>query len=419
MIPELYLLLTLVFISCLFSSGESALFSLDDMQKNQMSGSARHKKSNKRILEWLKQPEKTLSAILLGNLATNILISELGHVLIDAHTNFSRIHTGIISLIAITLLILIFAEIIPKVLALQIPVRWSIFVSPFLRVWFFISHYISQPIHRLMKYATSKLPAHEKNYTEKELLDSISLSSSYNLIHENEAGILKKSVIFHHDTVFQTMIPRSRVFMVPHTISALKIRESFLEKNYDFSIVYHTSTKKLLGYLHIRNLALLLHKKLKSINSRVQDILFLPQTMPLDQALKNMIQEKIEVAAIVDESGEFSGVLTLKTLLKKLMGDWEEGTKQEPSLDELIKKVDEHVFKVNGSVTLNQFNDFFGIHLEHQEIETVSGYIIQRLDGFPKNATSFQIGGLEIYDIKLKGNRLESFLVRRHNVRRN
>ncbi len=415
-------------MSALFSSGESALFSLNTTQKNQLTSNQSYRKRGRRLLKWLEKPEKTLSAILLGNLTTNILISNLGYTVIDTYTGFSPLKTSFISLITITIILLIFAEIIPKALALQVPIRSSFMVAPFLRIWFTLSHYLVQPIDYLMRKATSWLSIPEKRYEEKELLDSILLASSHNLIKEHEKNTLKRSVIFHHDIAFQTMIPRSNVFMIPHNISTLKMKQAFLEKNTikneisnvnDFAIVYHATTKKLLGYLHIKGLIVVLHKKLKSITSKVQDILFLPQTIPLDQALKNMIVEKTEVAAIVDESGEFSGILTLKNLLKKLMGGWEVGDRLELNSHESIKKIDEQVFRVKGSLTLNQFNDFFNMNLEHKEIETISGYIIHKLDGFPKNSISFHIENLYIYDIKMQGHRLDSFLVRIFNAHRN
>ena len=429
MILTVYALLILILISALFSSGESALFSLNTTQKNQLISNQSYKKiRGKQILRWLEQPQKTLSAILLGNLTTNILIANLGYGLIDAHTSFSHLETSFIALTIITITLLVFAEIIPKVLALQVPMRWSLMLAPFLNVWFTLSHYFVQPIYYLMKRTTSWLPNPDKKYEEKELLDAILLASSYKLIKADETNTLKRSVIFHHDIAFQTMIPRSKVFMVPHNISTLKIKKAFLHNNStsnkttnfdDFAIVYHATSKKLLGYLHIKGLIVILHKKLKSITSKVQNILFLPQTIPLDQALKNMIVERIEVAAIVDESGEFSGILTLKNLLKKLMGGWETGDQFELNSHASIKKIDAQVFRVKGSLTLNQFNDFFNVHIEHKEIETISGYIIHSLDGFPKNAIFCQIENLYIYDIKMKRHRLDSFLVRILNAHGN
>ncbi len=417
MIFELLILFALILISALFSSGESAFFSLTSTQKNQLKLEQPYKKRSKFILECLKQPEKTLSAILLGNLATNIFISNLGHSLINTHTNFSNLNANLVSLVLITTILLIFAEIIPKILTLRVPLRWSLTITPFLRTWFIISHYLSQAIYYLIKYTTKKLSTSRIIYKEEELLNSISLAFSYKLIEEHEKNTLKRSVIFHHDTVFQTMIPRSKVFMVPHNESPIKIKKKFLDNHQDFSIIYHVTTKKLLGYLHKKGLIIVLYKGLKLITNKIQNIIFLPQTMPLDQALKNMIKEKIEVAAIVDESGEFSGVLTLKHLLKKLMGDWKVGSKFEPNLYKLIKKIDDQVYRVKGFLTLNQFNDFFSMHLKHEEIETISGYLIHKLDGFPKKSTSITIDNLDIYNIKMRGHRLDSFLVRNTHVR--
>ena len=146
--------------------------------------------------------------------------------------------------------------------------------------------------------------------------------------------------------------------------------------------------------------------------NKVQPILFLPQTTPLDQALKNLIQKKTEVAAIVDESGELSGVLTLKNLLKRLMGGIENNFEYGYPLYKAIKKVDEKVFRVQGFLTLTQFNEFFNTNLNHKDIETIAGYMIHVLDGFPKISTSIKLEHLSFYDMKMKDHKLESMLVR-------
>ena len=244
-----------------FSSSESSLFSLNTISKKQLQNSFTKKRQAEWIFSWLRSPEKTLSAILLGNLTANILISELGYGIIEFYSDPSFVNIEIFSMVLITSLLLVFCEIIPKAVALRIPVKWSKALSPFLKAWFFISHYISEPVYRLTRKVTLKLPSQTKSYTERELLDSILLASSYNLIRDSEEKILKRSVLFHHDTTFHAMTPHSRSFMIPHNLSVLKAKKLFSAQNEDTALVYHAVTKKLLGCLHIRNIVLLHHKK--------------------------------------------------------------------------------------------------------------------------------------------------------------
>ena len=409
---ELFLFFILLVVSAFFASSESSLFSLETIHKNDLKDNFTGKKRTLWIFSWLNEPEKTLSTILFGNLMVNILISDVGYGIIASYSNLSHIQTGIISTIVIAIVLLTFSEILPKAMALRIPVRWSMAVAPFLKSWFSIANYICQPIYLFTNYITSKLPKQQTSYTEKELLNAILLASSYNIIKDYEERTLKRSVLFYYDTVFQAIIPRSEVFMIPHNLSVLKIKKLFLKDKKDTVVVYHDHTEKLLGFLHIRNLVLLSHKKLKSIMNKVQPILFLPETIPLGQALQKLIKEKTEVAAVVDESGEFSGILTLKNLLERLTGKWENELSNGNYTHRAIKKVDEKVFRVQGSITLVEFNEFFNASLSHGEIETVAGYLIYVLDGFPKTSTSFKLGHLYFYDMKTKNHKLESFLVR-------
>ena len=409
---DILLIVFFTLISGAFSSTESAIFSLDSslIQKSRQNPK---KKSRFRWIQfWLKTPEKTLSSILLGNLAANIILTEIGHNFISHFSNAPGLSTSFYSLIIISTFLLIFGEIIPKAVSIQISERWSLSIVPFLRIWLYSSRLIAMPVTRLTQYITSKIPDFKSKYLEKELLDTVQLVSSYGLVDEKEERILRRSIFFHHDTAYNAMTPRSRVFMLPTGISTAKARKEFLETNHIFALFYHFRTRKITGYIHIRSVTLLYHKNKKSLNSKIQPVFFLPQTIPLNQAVQEFLKRKMEIAIIVDESGEFSGVLTLKNIFRKLMGEWEEETQKNNKLKKSIRKVDHRVFKVYGFTEIVKFNEFFNVNLNHEEIETIGGYIIYHLDGFPNPSTSFKLQNLYIYDMNVKENILESFLVR-------
>ena len=409
---EISLILFLTLISAAFSSTESAIFSLDSSLIQRSKQSVKNKIRLQWIRSWLKTPEKTLSAILLGNLAANIILSEIGYGFISRFSNAPALDTSLYSLLIITSFLLIFCEILPKAISIQIPKKWSLNIAPALRIWLYASDLIAMPVTKLTQYITSRMPDIKNKYDEKELLNSIQLALSYGLVDEKEERILKRSVIFYHDTVYNVMIPRSRVFMLPHRISIVKARKEFIETNNDFAVIYHSNTQKIIGSIHIRSITLLYHKNKKSLRSKMQSVFFLPQTIPLNQAVQELIQRQAELAIIVDESGEFSGVLTLKNILKKLVGEWQDESQGNGKPGNPIRKVDHKVFRVYGFTEIVKFNEFFSTTLNHEEIETISGYIIYHLDGFPKPSTSFKLQNLYIYDMKMRGNILESFLVR-------
>ena len=409
---DILLIIFFTLVSGTFSSTESAIFSLDSSLIQKSRQNPKKKIRFKWIQSWLKTPEKTLSAILLGNLAANIILTEIGHNFISHFSHTSGLNTSFYSLIIISTFLLIFGEIIPKAVSVQIPERWSLSIAPFLRIWLYSSRLIAMPVSRLTQYITSKIPDFKSQYLEKELLDTVQLVSSYGLVDEKEEKILRRSIFFHHDTAYNAMTPRSRVFMLPTGISTIKARKEFIETRHVFALIYHFRTRKITGYIHIRNVTLLHHKNKKSLNSKIQPVFFLPQTIPLNQAVQEFLKKQMEIAIIVDESGEFSGVLTLKNIFRKLMGEWEEELQRNDQLKNLIRKIDHRVFKVYGFTEIVKFNEFFNINLNHEEIETIGGYIIYHLDGFPKPSTSFKLQNLYIYDMNVKKNILESFLVR-------
>ena len=421
---EIYIFLFLTFVTALFSGSESAIFSLtiDRLNNTTHHHKAKHGYKLNQISQWLKEPEKTISALLLGSLLLDILMSELGHSIILKNQWYYYIDPNLFAILALTFFLLIFGDIIPKVLGLKIAYIWNLFFFPILHKWFQFTNLVFWPIYKFIDTIISKIPYNPKKLNESDLLESIRLAQEYGVLKHEDEQFLKRSVIFHHDTVYSAMLPKERIFFLNKNESLPKTKKMFQKNMFRFAIVYQDAEnntngitkRKILGYLHIRALLLIIAKKNKSFEHKIEPILFFPETMLLKDALSNLINNKMEIASVIDESGEFSGLITLQQLLSKLMGYTNVNDIVDHSTKN-IKRIAPKTYRVLGKITLNEFNDFFKSNLHHEDIETISGYIIYCLDCFPKGATVLKINNLQFYDIHVNPNyTITDFLIKKN-----
>jgi len=400
---NIIIFISLFIFSALFSGTESALFSINHSQIEQLASSQK-KQENKRItwiLNWIENPERTLSIILMGNLTINILISDIGNTILFDFFGQNIVNFNLFSLIVLTLLLLIFGEIFPKTIAVQTSIKWSLLFSPINKVIFSILKVLSWPIHRVLTIITSQLPNTRKPFDESELLSSIELAYEYKVIENKEKNLLKKSVYYYYDTAYSAMVPKSQVFMVAHTITPFNLKKQFQETYRPLAIVYHEKDNEILGYIHARQLLLALHKKQKSIRNKIISIPSFPETMFLKEILQKFIATKSEVGIVLDEMGSFAGIITLKDILRTVMG-MEHSNMQKNNLIVSIKGG----YIISGQLPLNEFNDFFATQFTSENIETISGFILKIADGFPQKNTiikyeNFIFSDIEVIDYKI------------------
>lgn len=415
MLESILVIILLILFSAILSGSESALFSIDPSRLEGLKQTHKNAPAIERISEWISHPERTLSAILLGNLIINIALSETGHLFIESLLGGHVANITLISLVAITLFILIFGEVLPKVLALQLSDRWAVFWQPVLTAWFFVSRYLARPVYHLTRIITDRLPQMTAPMTEQTLVEAIHVADRYGILREEDKIILKRSIAFYYDTAYSAMQPKARVFMLPHTVTVQKARKKFIESRKDVAAIYHEKDGKITGFLNARTLVQLHLKKQKSIRNRMQPVLFVPETMHLKEVLQLFIEKNSELAAVIDESSAFSGIISLKDVLQKLMGEADDRSRELPAnaKDADVDYLGGGIYRLSGSITMNDFNEMFSSSLEPEEAETLSGFLLEKLDGFPRNDTSIQIGNFEFYSMKTS-----NYLIEKINVRK-
>ena len=410
MIISLLILLAALIISGLFSGSESALFSLDKGKISRLTEKQPAKSKILRLL--LSRPEKTLAVILLGNLSVNVVFSYFGNHVLHENLTISK-HAELVYLLIITFVLLIFGEIVPKVTAVRRAEKWSMKISPLVYFWYRISVFLAWPIYLLTNLITKRIPDSKLRIQERDLINTVQHAESEGILNAKEQFLLKRAVNFYYDTAYNIMIPRSQVFMLAHTCTVGKAQKAFAENGALLSFVYNEKDGAIMGYLHVRNLVPKLEKKKNRISRYISEPLSFPATISLRDLLGEFIKSKIEVAAILDEMGEFAGIVTMKEIFQKLMGELNTPDETKPTKHRTIsiKKTSDFNYRVMGATNLDEFNEFFKKSFSTQSSETLSGYLIEKLDGYPQKNTKLKIDDLIFSQMRVKDYKIISVKV--------
>ncbi len=387
------LVLLLLVCSALISSSEVALFSLSPSQKENL----REAKDNtsKRIITMLEDPDKEeaprrlLASILIANNAVNIMIVLLCTQLSETFfppDEYAELTIFFINVVAITFVLVLFGEVIPKVYATGNNLQTARFMAmPISAI-----RYVMKPF-ALFLMSTSKLLENQlrkrssPNISVDELGHALELTADDNRTVE-EHKILEGIVTFGAKEVGQIMTSRTEIIGVYEHASSADVMTTILEKGYSRMPVFGTSSDDIKGFLFIKDFLPFLDETDFRWQELVRSPFFVPENKKIDDLLQQFKQEKIHMAVVVDEYGGTSGLVTLEDILEEIVGDIHD----EFDVDELhYSKLDDRTFVFEGKISLVDVYKI--IELEDETIfeeakgdsGSLGGFIIEQAGKIP------------------------------------
>lgn len=408
MIPQLVLLLILLVFSGFFSSSETAFFSISRVRAHHLAkdGGA----ANLLILKMKEKPHHLLSTILIGNNLANIAATVIATVMaVDFFENSAPgIVTGTMSIVllvtaAMTLVILVFCEILPKTIAtgnsiaiarlVVFPIYWcSILFSPLIWILDFIPRF------------SGKMKS-DPSITEEELISIVEVGKEEGEIREEEKELIQNIFEFDDISAYEIMIPRPDMFVVD---LADKIDlETVLDSGYSRIPVIQGSLDTVVGILHVGDLF-----RFHVTNGRFPDPrevmrrpYFIPESKKINTLLAQFKTTKQHMAIVVDEYGGVAGLVTLEDVLEEIVGDIsDESDKDE---EDYIHVVSPEEWIMLGKVSVEEANEVLPVPLEESaDYDTISGFLLHRIGRIPKEGHSFNIPPYEITVLTMDGNRI-------------
>lgn len=407
LVLQFILLFILTLLNAFFSASEMALVSLNRSRVEQKA-----KEGDKkfiRLLSVLENPNNFLSTIQVGITFISLLqgaslSASLGSVIASWFGDFVWAQTAgsAISLVFLTYVSIVLGELYPKRIAMNLKENLAVISAP---VIIFIGKIVS-PFVWLLSASTNLIsritPMQFDDADEKLTRDEIEymLSNSEETLDAEEIEMLQGVFSLDELMAREVMVPRTDTFMIDINNDTQENIQEILKRNFSRIPVYDGDKDKVIGVLHTKRLLdagfrdgfdnIVLRKIL-------QEPLFVPETIFVDDLLRQLRNTQNQMAILLDEYGGVAGIVTLEDLLEEIVGEIDDETDK---AEQFVREIGEHTYIVLGTMTLNDFNDYFDVDLESDNVDTIAGYYLTGVGNIPDQDSR------ETFEVDTKGKHL-------------
>ena len=399
----------LIISSALISGSEVAFFSLSssDLKKSLLSTSDRL-----RLVGKLRnQPKRLLATLLVSNNFINIaivlLFSSFGNSFY--YPSFPFWINFLFEIGFITLFILLFGEILPKIYASRNPISFSNKMAlPIKFLDKYIFFFLTIPMSKITELLQKKLVFKSTDLSVDKLSDALDLTDKTETTRV-EKKILKGIVSFGSIETKQVMKPRTDVFYVSKDLGFEELIKKVRKRGFSRIPVYENKIDNVIGIIYLKDLFPYLDNKNFHWNKLIREPIFVPENKKLDDLLAEFQKLKIHLAVVVDEYGGNLGIITLEDIVEEIVGDLQNEFIQD---DQLFQKLDSKNYIFDGKTNLKdlynniKINDISSFENKKGESETIAGFILEQTGYFPKKGFTLQIGNLNLIVEEIKRKRI-------------
>ncbi len=407
----LVLLFLCLLLSAFFSGSETAFISLQRFRLERMVDS--EVTGAKRVARMIRQPEKLLSTVLLGNNFVNTAAAALGTVV--AVSLFGQQRGVIIATIVVTVLLLVFSETTPKTIATRHAEQVSLLSArPIEAVSWLLTPFVV--VLSWIASGTSKLfggePLHRSLVGEEEIRTMISVGHKEGTVEKDEAEMLHKVFDFGNRPVSEAIVPRTEVVWVEKGTKLTDFLRIYAESPLSRFPVFEDSTDNVVGILSVKDVLMALAKGTINNESAIDELIrpayFTPESKRISELFTEMRDKNYRMAVVVDEYGGTAGIVSLSRLVEEIVG---------PVGDELAEAekeyeaINEYTFQIDGGMRIEEANEEMGLELPEGEYETVAGFILDLLGYIPKSGQKLRYKDLKIVITEMRGVKIEKILL--------
>lgn len=395
---QLGILTVLILLSAFFSSAETALTTVNRVHMRSLA-----EEGNKRaatVNKILDNYSKMLSTILIGNNIVNISASSLATTLAIRVNLAVGIATGIM-----TILILLWGEIIPKTWAMlsseKLSLLYSSVIYRLMQLFtpiIFIVDKLSSGLMRLMGIDPNKKA---NTMTETELKTYVDVSHEDGVIESEEREMIYNVFDFSDAVAKDIMIPRINMVTVSLDASYEDVLSVFRDSLYTRLPVYQEDKDNIIGLINIKDFILSSDQATFQVGNILRDAHYTYEFKKVPDLMYEMREKTTNVTFVLNEYGATVGMITLEDLLEEIVGEIRDEYDEDE--EELIQELDENHYLVEGSMKLDDINDALGTDLDSEDYDSIGGIIIECLDRLPEdgeevtleNGISLKVQGID------------------------
>ena len=411
-------ILLLLFFSAFFSGSETALTAssrakLRNQADRGMSGAAR-------ALDLTDDNERLIGSILLGNNLVNILATSLATALLTRMLGDSGVA---IATLVMTLLVLIFAEVLPKTYAITNPETAAARVSgPIKLVVVLLAPIVSAVrvlVNALLRlFGVRADPDRAVLSYREEIAGALALGHSEGIVDKEDRDRLLGALDLSHRMVEEIMLHRSQIEMVNIDQPVAEIIAQCVASTHTRLPAWKDEPENIVGVLHSRDVMREVHRAVTETGGRLSAIetidlnqlarppYFVPETTTLAEQMQNFIRMKRHFALVVDEYGALLGLITLEDILEEIVGEIEDEHDEEA--EDPVTRTDESTIEIDGAMTIRDLNRAMDWALPDEEANTVAGLVIHEAQLIPEPGQVFRFHG---YRFEIR-ERLENRITR-------
>ncbi|AER19916.1 hemolysin family protein [Streptococcus suis] len=416
---QILLLLLLTLLNAFFSASEMALVSLNRSRVEQKA--AEGEKKYIRLIQVLENPNNFLSTIQVGITFISILsgaslANDLGAVFAKWLGNSTTAQTAgyWLALAMLTFVSIVLGELYPKRIAMNMKENLAVVTAP---VIIFLGKIVS-PFVWLLSAATNLIsritPMNFDDADEQMTRDEIEyiLTKSEKTLDAEEIEMLQGVFSLDQLMAREVMVPRTDAFMVDIEDDTATIMAAILKQNFSRIPVYDGDKDNIIGLIHTKKiLSEAFSNGFDNLNIRriMQEPLFVPETIFVDDLLTSLRNTQNQMAILLDEYGGVAGLVTLEDLLEEIVGEIDDETDK---TEIFVREIADNTYIVQGNMTLNDFNEHFEMELESDNVDTIAGYYLTGVGTIPSQdeKVSFEVDSkdhhLVLINDKVKNGRV-------------
>ena len=390
-------LVVILICSAFFSASETSMMALNRLRLNHLV--RKGNKSAKLTAKLLTHTDRLLGSILFGNTLLNAAAASLTGIIVLRM--FGRNDWYLLAgTVVISFTLLVFSEIMPKVIAASHPERIALFasflLSPLNKLFYPVVFFATAMVRGFLRLLRIKVQADQSRHkVSLEEVRMLVLEGEHYLPRKHQKMLLNL-VDIERIAVNDVMIPRNQIEALDLNASVEVLREQLATCHHTLLPMYESELDNIIGILHVRRALALLQRESFSkedLRDVLQDAYFIPSDTTLLSQLQHFQERNLRVGLIVDEYGELLGLVTLENILEEIVGDF---TTQSPSrTGKFMRQMDGSMF-VEGGTLLRDLNRKMGMHFPVDGAKTLNGLILEHLQDIPESGTSIKISGYPI-----------------------
>lgn len=386
---DVFIIVVLLLFSAIFSASETAYNSVNKARLRSIADDG-----NKRAIMAIKISDnfdKALTTILIGNNIVNLTASALTTILVSQRFGIKYVAAGTA---IITVVVIVFGEIIPKNLANEFPESFSLFIAYPLNWLIVLFTPIVWILLKLKNFVIYLCGGEDKqpSLTEEELMYIIDEIEDEGVLNEEESDLVKSALEFHDISISEILIPRVNVAAVDIEDSIEEIKDVFLSTHFSRLPVYEKTIDNIVGIIHQKNFFDMYLEGRRDIQDIIQKPLYIFGLTAISEIMREMQKTKNHMAIVVDQYGGTQGIVTMEDIIEELVGEIYDETDEEDN--SFVKLDEENEYEVSADLSIRDFLE--KIDLDDEEIETdcnsIGGLVMENLDHIPESGEVVDCG---------------------------